>query len=117
QIGESAVAVSKAVNYQNAGTIEFLLDKNNHFYFMEMNTRVQVEHPVTEMVTGVDIVKEQLRIAFGEKITHTQKHLELRGHSIECRINAEDYTKNFMPVPGKIISYHPPGGPGVRVDS
>ncbi len=117
KIGEAAVAVAKSVNYQNAGTIEFLLDKNNNFYFMEMNTRVQVEHPVTEMVTGVDIIKEQLRVAFGEKLTYTQKNLELHGHAIECRINAEDYTKNFMPMPGKITSYHPPGGPGVRVDS
>jgi acetyl-CoA carboxylase biotin carboxylase subunit len=117
QMGEAAIALAKACGYVNAGTVEFLVDKHGKFYFMEMNTRVQVEHPVTEFVTGIDIVKEQLRIAAGEKLTVPIKELRLRGHAIECRINAEDPDKNFMPSPGKITHYHAPGGIGVRVDS
>ena len=117
QMGEAAVALAKACGYVNAGTVEFLVDKHGKYYFMEMNTRVQVEHAVTEMVTGIDIVKEQLRIAAGEKLTVPDKELRLRGHAIECRINAEDPDKNFMPSPGKVTHYHAPGGIGVRVDS
>jgi acetyl-CoA carboxylase biotin carboxylase subunit len=115
-MGESAVRAAKAVGYNSVGTIEFLLDKNNNFFFMEMNTRIQVEHPVTEMVTGVDIVREQIRSAAGLPLRYRQEDIQIRGHSIECRINAEDPFK-FTPCPGKITSYHPPGGLGVRVDS
>jgi len=117
KMGDAAVAIARSVKYLNAGTIEFLLDKHGNFFFMEMNTRIQVEHPVTELVSGVDLLKEQLKIAAGEKLTYTQKDLILRGHSIECRINAEDPSHNFRPNPGKITAYHAPGGPGVRVDS
>lgn len=116
KIGEAALAGAKSVGYSNAGTVEFLLDKEGNFYFMEMNTRIQVEHPVTEMVTGVDLIKEQIRIAAGEKLSLKQSDIALRGHAIECRINAEDPDKNFMPSPGKITLYHLPGGPGIRVD-
>lgn len=116
KMGESAVKLAKAVNYRGAGTIEFLLDIHGRFYFMEMNTRVQVEHPITEMVTGVDILKKQILVASGEKLGLNQKDIRLTGHSIEFRINAEDPDKNFMPSPGKIGLYLPPGGPGVRVD-
>lgn len=116
KMGESAVKLAKAVNYRGAGTIEFLLDIHGRFYFMEMNTRVQVEHPITEMVTGVDILKKQIAVASGEKLGLNQKDIRLSGHSIEFRINAEDPDKNFMPSPGKIGLYLPPGGPGVRVD-
>jgi len=115
-MGEAAVRAAAAVGYNSVGTIEFLVDKNNNFYFMEMNTRVQVEHPVTEMVTGVDIVREQIRSAAGLPLRYKQEDIQIRGHSIECRINAEDSFK-FTPCPGKITAYHPPGGPGVRVDS
>ncbi len=115
-MGEAAVKAASAVGYNNAGTVEFLVDRENNFYFMEMNTRIQVEHPVTEMVTGVDIVREQIRSAAGEPLRYRQEDVVIRGHSIECRINAEDSCK-FIPSPGKITSYHPPGGPGVRVDS
>jgi acetyl-CoA carboxylase biotin carboxylase subunit len=115
-MGEAAVRAAKAVGYSSAGTIEFLVDKNNNFYFMEMNTRVQVEHPVTEMITGIDIVQEQIRVAFGEKLRYAQTDVKINGHAIECRINAEDPVK-FTPSPGKITSYHTPGGLGVRVDS
>jgi acetyl-CoA carboxylase, biotin carboxylase subunit len=115
-MGEAAVAAAKAVNYSSVGTMEFLVDKNNNFFFMEMNTRVQVEHPVTEMITGVDIVKEQIRSAYGEKLRYTQDDIKIKGHAIECRINAEDSVK-FTPSPGKITAYHTPGGLGVRVDS
>jgi len=115
-MGEAAVRAAKAVGYNSAGTMEFLVDKNNNFYFMEMNTRVQVEHPVTEMVTGVDIVSEQIRSAFGLKLRFKQSDIKINGHSIECRINAEDPHK-FTPSPGKITAYHTPGGLGVRVDS
>ena len=116
KMGEAAVRAAKAVNYANAGTIEFLLDQKGKFYFMEMNTRVQVEHPVTEMVTGIDIVHEQILIAAGEKLRYKQEDIQMRGHSIECRINAEDPEK-FLPCPGLISAYHAPGGLGVRVDS
>jgi acetyl-CoA carboxylase biotin carboxylase subunit len=115
-MGDAAVRAAKAVGYSSAGTMEFLVDKQNNFYFMEMNTRVQVEHPVTEMVTGVDIVREQIRSAAGIKLRYKQSDIKINGHAIECRINAEDSVK-FTPCPGKITSYHPPGGLGVRVDS
>jgi len=117
KMGDAAVKAAKAVNYVSAGTIEFLLDKHGHFYFMEMNTRIQVEHPVTEMVTNVDIVKEQIKIAAGEPMSFRQKDVKFLGHAIECRINAEDWERDFMPSPGEITLYLPPGGPGVRVDS
>ncbi len=117
RMGEAAVRVASAVGYQNAGTVEFLLDRNRNFYFIEMNARIQVEHPVTEMVTGVDLVKEQIRIAAGEPLSFTQDEVVIRGWSIECRINAEDPYHNFLPNPGQVINYLPPGGPGVRVDS
>ena len=117
KMGKAAVRAARSVGYVGAGTIEFLLDKHKNFYFMEMNTRIQVEHPVTEMVTGIDIVKEQIKIAMGEKLSITQKDVKISGHSIECRINAEDSENGFRPSPGKIVTYHAPGGPGVRVDS
>jgi acetyl-CoA carboxylase biotin carboxylase subunit len=116
RICETAVKAAKSVGYYNAGTIEFLLDKRGEFYFMEMNTRVQVEHPVTEMVTGIDIVKEQLHIAAGRKLSFSQEDVVQRGHAIECRINAEDPWK-FTPSPGRITALNFPGGPGIRVDS
>ena len=116
-MGETAVQAAKAVGYENAGTIEFLLDKDKNFYFMEMNTRIQVEHPVTEMVTGIDLVKEQIRIAAGEKLKIRQEEIKLKGHAIECRINAEDPQKNFMPCPGTVEDLHFPGGNGVRIES
>jgi len=115
-MGTAAVNAASAVGYNSAGTVEFLVDKNNNFYFMEMNTRVQVEHPVTEMVTGVDIVREQINSAFGHPLRYKQEDIKINGHAIECRINAEDPLK-FTPCPGKITSYHTPGGLGVRVDS
>lgn len=118
KLGEAAVKAAKAVKYTSAGTIEFLLSpKNNEFYFMEMNTRVQVEHTVTEMVCGIDIIKEQIRIAAGEPLKIQQKEVNLKGHAIECRINAEDPYRNFAPCPGVVDFYCPPGGLGVRVDS
>ena len=117
KMGEVAVKAVKEIGYTNAGTIEFLVDKNLDFYFMEMNTRVQVEHPVTEMVTGIDIIKEQIKIASGEKISFTQKDIKFTGHSMEARINAENPEKNFMPCPGTITGLHLPGGNGVRVDT
>ena len=117
RMGEAAVAAAKSINYEGAGTVEFLLDRTGNFYFMEMNTRIQVEHPVTEMVTGIDLISEQLRIAGGESISITQKEINLSGHAIECRINAEDPSHNFRPCPGRITGWLPPGGPGVRVDS
>jgi len=115
-MGDAAVKAAKAAGYYSAGTVEFLVDKNNNFYFMEMNTRVQVEHAVTEMVTGIDIVREQIRIAYGNKLSYRQSDVNINGHAIECRINAEDPVK-FTPSPGTITSYHTPGGFGVRVDS
>ena len=113
----AAVALAKRVGYRNAGTIEFLVDNDRNFYFCEMNTRIQVEHPVTEEVTGVDLVCEQLRVAAGEPLSFQQEDLTIRGHAIECRINAEDPSRNFAPCPGTLVSLHLPGGPGVRVDS
>jgi acetyl-CoA carboxylase biotin carboxylase subunit len=117
RMGEAAVAAAQSINYEGAGTVEFLLDRSGGFYFMEMNTRIQVEHPVTEMVTGVDLIAEQLRIAGGEPISVRQEEIQLTGHAIECRINAEDARHNFRPAPGRITGWLPPGGPGVRVDS
>ena len=117
RMGETAVRAAKAVGYENAGTIEFLLDKNKEFYFMEMNTRIQVEHPVTEAVTDMDLIKEQIRIAAGEPLSVKQEQVEIVGHAIECRINAENPEKNFMPCPGTITELHLPGGRGVRVDT
>ena len=117
KIGKIAVQAAKAANYSSAGTVEFLLDKDENFYFMEMNTRIQVEHPVTEMVTGIDILKEQVDLACGKKLPEWLKKFKLRGHAIECRINAEDPFKSFRPSPGKITSFHAPGGPGTRMDT
>ncbi len=117
RMGEAAVSAAKSIKYEGAGTVEFLLDREGNFYFMEMNTRIQVEHPVTEMVTGIDLIAEQLRIAGGDPISVTQDDIQLRGHAIECRINAEDSSHNFRPSPGRITGWLPPGGPGVRVDS
>lgn len=117
KMGEAAVKAAKAAGYTNAGTIEFLLEKNGSFYFMEMNTRIQVEHPVTEWVTGIDLVKEQIRIASGEKLLFSQEDITLTGHAIECRINAEDPAKNFRPSPGMITDLYLPGGKGVRMDT
>jgi acetyl-CoA carboxylase biotin carboxylase subunit len=115
-MGEAAIKAAKAVNYSSVGTVEFLLDKNGDFYFMEMNTRIQVEHPVTEMITGVDLIREQIRSAAGLPLRYKQEDIKITGHAIECRINAEDPFK-FTPCPGKITAYHQPGGLGVRVDS
>lgn len=117
RMGEAAVAAAKAASYENAGTIEFLLDKDGSFYFMEMNTRIQVEHPVTEWVTGIDLIKEQIRIADGRKLSYEQKDIHITGHAIECRINAENPAKKFRPCPGTITDMYLPGGKGVRVDS
>lgn len=117
KMGEISVKAVKEIGYSNVGTIEFLVDKNKDFYFMEMNTRVQVEHPVTEMVTGVDIIKEQIKIASGEKMKYTQKDIKINGHSLEVRVNAENPAKNFMPCPGTITGLHLPGGNGIRVDT
>ncbi|MCI8741783.1 MAG: acetyl-CoA carboxylase biotin carboxylase subunit [Lachnospiraceae bacterium] len=117
KMGETAVRAAKAVGYENAGTIEFLLDKNKNFYFMEMNTRIQVEHPVTEAVSGLDLIKEQIRVAAGEPLSVQQKDVCISGHAIECRINAENPAKNFMPCPGTITNLHLPGGFGVRIDT
>ena len=117
RMGEAAVSAAKSIGYEGAGTVEFLLDREGNFYFMEMNTRIQVEHPVTEMVTGIDLIAEQLRIAGGEPISFKQESVSLTGHAIECRINAEDSSHNFRPAPGRITGWLPPGGPGVRVDS
>jgi acetyl-CoA carboxylase biotin carboxylase subunit len=117
QMGEAAVAAARSIAYEGAGTVEFLVDRSGAFYFMEMNTRIQVEHPVTEMVTGIDLIAEQLRIAGGEPISVRQDQIKLCGHAIECRINAEDPRHNFRPAPGKITGWLPPGGPGVRIDS
>ena len=117
RMGKAAVAAAKACGYYNAGTIEFLVDKNHNFYFMEMNTRIQVEHPVTEFVTGIDLVKTQIKVAAGLPLEFNQEKIQLTGHSIECRINAENPSLNFRPSPGKIIALHTPGGPGIRIDS
>ena len=117
KMGKIAVEATKKIGYTNAGTIEFLVDKHKNFYFMEMNTRIQVEHPITEMETGIDLIKEQIRIASGEKMKFSQSDISFKGHSIECRINAEDPEKKFMPCPGKITGLHLPGGNGIRVDT
>nr|WP_145158402.1 acetyl-CoA carboxylase biotin carboxylase subunit [Paenibacillus terrae] len=117
RMGEAAVRAALAVNYSGAGTLEFLLGNDGQFYFMEMNTRIQVEHPVTEMVTNVDLIKEMISVAEGHPLSFTQEDIQINGWSIECRVNAEDPDRNFMPAPGKIQFYLPPGGPGVRVDS
>lgn len=117
KMGDAAVKAAEAVNYEGAGTIEFIYDHiNKQFYFMEMNTRIQVEHTVTEMITGIDLIKEQIKVASGEKLSYKQKDIQLNGWAIECRINAENPSKNFMPSPGKVEMYIPPGGFGVRVD-
>jgi acetyl-CoA carboxylase, biotin carboxylase subunit len=117
RMGEAAILLCRHVGYSSAGTIEFLLDARGEFYFMEMNTRIQVEHPVTEMVTGIDLVKEQIRVASGAPLRFRQEDVQIRGHAIECRINAEDPQRNFAPTPGRIETFHPPGGPGVRLDT
>jgi acetyl-CoA carboxylase, biotin carboxylase subunit len=117
RMGKAAVAAAKSVNYHNAGTVEFLLDKHGQFYFMEMNTRIQVEHPVTEMVTGIDLIKEQISVAAGNPLSFEQSDVVINGWAMECRINAENPAKNFMPSPGKVDMYLPAGGYGVRVDS
>ncbi|MBW4441229.1 MAG: acetyl-CoA carboxylase biotin carboxylase subunit [Plectolyngbya sp. WJT66-NPBG17] len=117
RMGDAAIAAAKSIDYVGAGTVEFLLDQSGEFYFMEMNTRIQVEHPVTEMITGIDLIAEQIRIAQGEQLRFAQDEIELRGHAIECRINAEDPDHNFRPSPGRISGYLPPSGPGVRMDS
>jgi len=117
KMGDAAIAAAKSIKYEGAGTVEFLVDEDEKFYFMEMNTRIQVEHPVTEMVTGVDLIAEQIKIASGEDLDFVQGEIQLNGHAIECRINAEDPSHNFRPSPGRITGWLPPGGPGVRVDS
>lgn len=117
KMGEISVKAVKQIGYENAGTIEYLVDKDKNFYFMEMNTRIQVEHPVTELVTGVDIIKEQIKIASGEKLSYEQKDIAFNGHALEARINAENPSKNFMPCPGKITGLHLPGGNGIRIDT
>ncbi len=117
KMGNAAIAAAKSIGYEGAGTVEFLVDDDDNFYFMEMNTRIQVEHPVTEMVTGVDLIAEQIKIASGASLEFNQDDIHLNGHAIECRINAEDPSHNFRPSPGKITGWLPPGGPGVRVDS
>lgn len=117
KMGEAAIKAAKAAGYTSCGTVEFLVDRDKNFYFMEMNTRIQVEHPITEMVTGIDLVKEQIRIAAGEELKISQKDIGFKGHSIECRINAENPMKNFMPSPGTINELNLPGGNGIRVDT
>ncbi|MEA5420729.1 acetyl-CoA carboxylase biotin carboxylase subunit [Spirulina sp. CCNP1310] len=117
KMGSAAVRAAQSIDYVGAGTVEFLLDKHGNFYFMEMNTRIQVEHPVTEMITGLDLISEQIKIAQGDRLSFAQEDIQLRGHAIECRINAEDPDHDFRPHPGRITAYLPPGGPGVRIDS
>jgi acetyl-CoA carboxylase biotin carboxylase subunit len=117
EIGELVIEGAKSVGYDSAGTMEFLMESKSNMYFMEMNARIQVEHPVTEMVTGVDLIKEQIRVASGEKLSLKQENIKLAGHAIECRINAEDPEKGFIPSPGKVLAFHVPGGPGIRVDT
>ncbi|MCY3002926.1 MAG: acetyl-CoA carboxylase biotin carboxylase subunit, partial [Planctomycetota bacterium] len=117
KMGDAAVRLAKHAKYYNAGTCEFLLDRKGNFYFIEVNARIQVEHTVTEMVTGVDLIREQILVAAGEKLSYRQEDIQLNGHCIECRINAEDPERDFQPSPGRIDMYVPPGGPGIRVDS
>ena len=117
EMGDAAIEAARAVEYFNAGTVEFLLDEADRFYFMEINSRIQVEHPVTELVTGIDLVKEQIRLSSGERLGYSFDDLDLRGWAIECRINAEDPSKNFLPSPGTVETYRPPAGFGVRLDS
>ncbi|MBU9739658.1 acetyl-CoA carboxylase biotin carboxylase subunit [Diplocloster agilis] len=117
EMGDTAIRAAKAAGYENAGTIEFLLDQDGSYYFMEMNTRIQVEHPVTEMVTGIDLVREQIRIAAGEPLSFTQEEIAIRGHALECRINAENPARHFMPCPGTVSNLHLPGGNGVRIET
>ena len=116
-MGNIAVKIAKLAGYTSCGTVEFLVDSDKNFYFMEMNTRIQVEHPITEMRTGIDLVKEQIRIAAGEELKFRQKDIEFKGHAIECRINAENPNKNFMPSPGRINEVNFPGGNGIRIDT
>ena len=116
EICKAAAKAAKAIGYVNAGTVEFVVDKDDNYYFLEMNTRIQVEHTITECITGIDLVKEQIRLAMGEQLGYSQSDIQLQGHAIECRINAEDPANNFMPSPGLVTAYHPPGGIGVRVD-
>ena len=117
RMGKAAVRLAERVGYRSAGTVEFLLDEDGSFYFMEMNTRIQVEHPVSELVTGYDLMKWMIRVAAGEKFDFTQKDIKVTGHAIECRINAENPERDFMPCPGRVFYYHAPGGPGIRVDT
>ena len=117
EMGNAAIAAARSAKYFNAGTVEFLLDKDGNFYFMEINARIQVEHPVTELTTGIDLVKEQIRLASGGKLTYSFEDINRRGWAIECRINAEDPDRDFMPSPGVVEEYHPPGGFGVRLDT
>jgi acetyl-CoA carboxylase biotin carboxylase subunit len=117
KMGKAAQSAAQAVGYITVGTVEFLVDKHSHFYFMEMNTRIQVEHPVTEVITGIDLVKEQIKLAAGEKLSFDSSNIKINGHAIECRINAEDPDKDFIPSPGKIGHLYLPGGPGIRVDT
>jgi acetyl-CoA carboxylase biotin carboxylase subunit len=117
RMGDSALAIAREAGYHNAGTVEFLLDKNGNYFFIEVNARIQVEHSVTELVTGIDLIQSQLRVASGEPLGFTQADVQLRGHAIECRINAEDPERNFQPSPGLIEHFVPPGGPGIRLDS
>ncbi len=117
EMGDTAVRVARGIDYVGAGTVEFLLDADGSYYFIEMNTRIQVEHPVTEVTTGLDLVKEQIRVAVGEPLSFPSESVDLRGHAIEFRVNAEDAERNFAPSPGPIVTFHPPGGPGVRLDT
>ncbi|RKU06695.1 acetyl-CoA carboxylase biotin carboxylase subunit [Candidatus Poribacteria bacterium] len=116
EICKAAAKAAKSIGYTNAGTIEFVVDKDDNFYFLEMNTRIQVEHTISESITGVDLIKEQIRLAMGEQLGYNQSDIQIQGHAIECRINAEDPLNNFMPSPGLVTKYHPPGGIGIRVD-
>jgi acetyl-CoA carboxylase biotin carboxylase subunit len=116
EICKAATKAAKSIGYTNAGTIEFVVDKDDNYYFLEMNTRIQVEHTISESITGIDLIKEQIRLAMGEQLGYNQSDIQIQGHAIECRINAEDPTNHFMPSPGLVTEYHPPGGIGIRVD-